>query len=259
MTDDKTDPVVEETKEEVVADEPSQPEPEKPEEQAPAEEVKEEEEAPSEESEPAEEPEEQPPSRREQLRIQKLLQKYGDPRQPTSQPSRRDALDYDTALDADPEVIRQLEADRQAEGISQYNEGLKRAEFLNWHTSLKIDAPNIEKKFPILDESSPEFHPAVANAINSWYTNMSGFDPETATVSNPNISYADFVEGFMELVQETAGEKNAQSVQNIAKQAASTGLRPDGSSAKRLNLNRPAEEMTDEELYASIGNLGKKP
>lgn len=217
------------------------------------------------EEEPEEQPEEapeQPPSRREQLRIQQLLQKYGDPRRQQAQqqtPSqRRDALDYEQALDADPETIKQLQEDRQREGQVQYNEGLKRAEFLDWRTSLKIDSPNVEKKYPILDKTSPEFHPAVADAVNRWYLNMSGFDPQQGSVNNPNISYADFVESYMELVQETAGQRNAQTVKNVARQAAATGLRPDGSSANRLNLNKDPSDMTIEELYASMGQKPPK-
>lgn len=198
------------------------------------------------------------PSRREQLRIQDLLKKYGPPKETPQAPLNRTGLNYQEALDADPEVIKQLEADRQATGQSQYNEGLKRAEYLNWNTTLKIDAPNVERKFPVLDPKSPEFHPAAADAINQWYLNMSGYDQATDTVNNPNIGYADFVEGFMELVQETAGQKNAQTVKNVAKQAASTGLRPDGSSAKRMDLTKDASQMTMEELYASIGQKYKK-
>lgn len=200
-----------------------------------------------------ESPEEAPaPSRRENLRIQQLLAKYGPPPERPA-PQRKDALNYQDALDADPEVYKQLEADRRAEGQAQYNEGLKTAEFIGWNTSLKIDAPAVEKKYPILDKNSPEFHPAVANAINTWYLNMSGYDPNTRTVSNPNVSYQDFAEGFMELVQETAGQKSAETAKNVAKQAATTGLRPDGSSAKRLNLNKAPQDMTLEELYAKVG------
>lgn len=202
-------------------------------------------------------PEEKPPSRREQLRIQQLLKKYGEPGERPQAPSqtRQDAIDY-TSLEADPEFIKELQADREATQQSAFSEGLKRAEFLDWKTSLKIDAPTIEKKHPILDPSSQEFHPAVADAVNNWYLNMSGFDPNSNTVANPNVSYADFVEGFMELVQETAGQKNAQTVKNITKQAATTGLRPDGSSANRMNLNKDPSEMSTEELYAV---LGQKP
>jgi len=194
------------------------------------------------------------PSRRETLRIQDLLKKYGPPQEtPTPHISRPTALNYSDALDADPDVIKQLEADRQATGQAQYNEGLKRAEYLNWNTTLKIDAPQVERQFTILDPKSPDFHPAVADSINKWYLDMSGYDANTGTVKNPNIGYGDFVESFMELVQETAGQKQVQSVKNIAKQAATTGLRPDGSSVKRMNLNQSPDKMSLEELYASIG------
>lgn len=213
-------------------------------------------------SEAVETPEEQPapPSRREQLRIQQLLAKYGPPpeRQQTVQPYRPEALDYNQTLDADPEVIQQLDADRQNFGQNQYNEGLRRAEFLDWRTSLKIDAPTIEQRYPILNPKSEDFHPAVADALNTMYLKMSGFDAKSQTVANNDISYADFVESNMELVEEIAGQKNVQSAKNIAKQAATTGLRPDGSSAKRLNLNQSEKDMSLEELYAAIGQTPPK-
>lgn len=203
------------------------------------------------------------PSRREQLRIQQLLKKYGTPRERAPEPSKPvEQLNYQETLDADPEVIAQLEQDRRSFAEQQYargqQESLKQVQALKWETSLKIDAPNVEKKFPVLDPQSSEFHPAVADAVNSWYLNMSGFDQQTGQVANPNISYADFVESFMELTQEVATQKNTQSVKNIAKQAASTGLRPDGSSAKRLNLNKSEKDMSLEELYAAIGQTPPK-
>ena len=250
--------------EESPPDEPQVEAPEAETTEAPAEE--ETTEAPAEEAEPEKEQEEvknedpAPPSRREQLRIQDLLRKYGQPKDqaPSQPPEPKNVLNYSQALDADPEVVQQLETDRSAYGQQQYNEGIKRAEYLDWKTSLKIDAPNVEKKYPVLDPSSAEFHPAVADAVNQWYLGMSGHNANSQTVNNPNIGYAEFVEGFMELVQETAGQKTAQSVKNIAKQTASTGLRPDGSSAKRMNLNQPPDKMSMEELYAAIGQKPPK-
>lgn len=215
--------------------------------------------------EPKEEtPEEKPedkPSRRETLRIQNLLAKYGNPDNRTTEPlqnKRADAIDYSQTLDADPEVIQRLEADRQATSQMRYNEGLNRAEFLNWQTSLKIDNPVVEKKYPILDKNSEEFHPAVANALNTLYLKISGYDPKTQSVANSSISYFDWVDANMELVEEIAGQKNTQSVKNIAKQAAATGLRPDGSSVKRLNLNQSEKTMNLDELYAAIGQTRPK-
>jgi hypothetical protein len=207
--------------------------------------------------EPGQKPEEGQPSRREALRIQNLLKKYGPPKE-NQAPSKPDALNYSEALDADEEVIKRLEADRNQVGESSYTEGLKRAEYLNWNTGLKIDAPKIESKYDILNPDKPEaFHPQVADTVNSFYLNMVGFDSETQTVANPNIGYAEFVEGFMELVQETAGERNAASVKNIAKQAANTAIRPDGSSAKPSVYKDPSE-MSIEELYAAIGQKPPK-
>jgi len=198
-----------------------------------------------------------PPSRRETLRINQLLKKYGHPEERPA-PSKSDDEDILDNIEAEPEVIERLRKDRDTTSSNQYNEGLKRAEYLSWETSLKIDAPNIEKKYPILDPKSDQFHPAVADALNTWYLRMSGHDPQSQTVSNRYIGYADFVESNMELVEEIAGQKNAQTVKNVTKQAAATGLRPDGSSAKRMNLNKAPSDMNLEELYASIGQKPPK-
>lgn len=243
--------------EEVVADEPQAEEQTEVvnEEQAEAPQEQPEEQEVVQEKSTEEAPEEKPPSRRETLRIQQLLKKYGPPPERPA-PQQKDVLDYSQELEADPEVIQRLEADRKAASQSSYNEGLEQAQAIEWRTSLKIDAPVIEKKYPVLDKESDQFHPAVADAINNWYLSMSGYDPDTGRVANPNVGYGDFVEGFMELVQETAGQKNAQTVKNITKQAAQTGLRPDGSSATRMNLNKSPQDMTNEELYAA---LGQKP
>ncbi|MCB1712575.1 MAG: hypothetical protein KDH96_08935 [Candidatus Riesia sp.] len=203
----------------------------------------------------SEQEEEKPPSRREQLRIQQLLKKYGDPQQGHAQqpPKSSSEMDYSKELNADEELIKQLEADRNATAQRSYEEGLKRADFIEWNTSLRIDAPIVAQKYPILDKNSTEFHPAIADAVNMWYLRMTGYDANSRTVKDPSISYADFVDSYMELVEETAAQKNLKTVKNVAKQAAATGLRPDGSSAKRLNLNQAPEKMSIEELYAAIG------
>jgi hypothetical protein len=255
MQDDESNTNV---NEEVVADEPQAPTQEIETSEAPqeTEEQPQEPEVP-EVPEPGVKPEEGQPSRREALRIQNLLKKYGTPKE-NQAPSKPEALNYQEALDADEDVIKRLEDDRTQVGQSQYNEGLKRAEYLNWNTSLKIDAPRIESKYEVLNPNSEKFHPAVADTVNSFYLNMVGFDQASQTVGNPNISYAEFVDGFMELVQETAGERNAESVKNVAKQAAATGIRPDGSSAVPVNPNKDPSQMSIEELYAAIGQKPPK-
>lgn len=228
------------------SEEPVVPEPEAPEEpETPAEEV-EEPEAPEEE-----EPEEPKVSRRESLRIQQVLAKVKEAQAPA--PRIPQGLDYSSALDADPEVIKQLEADRQAVVKEALAETQAQRRTDKWETLLNFDAPAIEEKYPQLDKNDSEkFHPALANAINTMYLSAVGYDAETKMVTNPGIRYRDYVDSVFELANEIAGEKIEVSTKNIKKQAARTGLRPDGSRGKRLNLNQSPNQMSDEELQAKI-------
>lgn len=240
--------------EEVVLADPTQtPEPEakeEPEVQAEPETPVEEPEAAPTDEEPEKAPEETPPSNRLLTRAQKLLEKYGPPEPRTSQP-RKDALDYSNALDADPEVIKQLEADRQRTQESSYNEGLKKAEAIEFKTNIRLDLPLVQEKMSKLD-------PRDAEALDKEYLYTVGFDPQTGYVQNPNIGYAEFIEARIEMAERMGQAMSAETAKNVAKQAAATGLRPDGSSAKRLNLNQAPENMTMEELYASIGQTPPK-
>jgi hypothetical protein len=203
--------------------------------------------------EPDVEEEPKPPSRREQLRIQQLLQKMQQPQeQPAAKPVP-DALDYRDALDADDETLSQLEQDRQASNQAFYQQGIQQAQAIEWRTMLHIDSPQVEAAHPQLNpKDEANFHPALANAVNDWYLQTSQFDNKTGMAHSPGVRYKDFVDGIFELAEEIAATKVQSSTKNIAKQAAKTGLRPDGSSAKRLNLNKAPEDMTDEELEAVI-------
>ncbi len=204
--------------------------------------------------EPAEDEPEQPVSRRENLRIQKLVQQLREKEEAVApEVPRGQGLDYGTALDADPEVVKQLEADRQAYGKELYLQGVQQANSIRFQTRLEVDAPRVEASHPQLDKDSAEFHPALADAVNSMYLSTVGYDPKTGSVQNPNIRYSDYVESIFELAGEIAGVQTTQAKKSIVKQVASTGLRPNGSSAKRLNLDKAPEEMTDDELKAVIG------
>jgi hypothetical protein len=208
-------------------------------------------------AEPEEQVEEQPQeeappvSRRENLRIQQLVQKM---QQPAPEPPRQTqaGLDYRTALNADDETYKTLEQDRQSFGETQYNQGVKQAETIQFHTRLEIDAPKVASKYEQLDKDSPNFNPAVAGAINEMYLATTGYDAAKNTVQNSTVRYADYVDAFMEMVEETAGQKVQKATKNIAKQAATTSVRPDGSRPKRMNLNQLPNEMSDEELDAAI-------
>lgn len=216
---------------------------------------------PSQEPEPESEPEEDPaveepkkPSKRESLRIQQLLAKMKEQPKETETPK---GLDYGTALEADPQVIAQLEADRKAVAEEAFRRGQDQSRSLQFHTRLEIDAPQVENKFPQLNKESDQFDPVIASALNQHYLQLVGYDPETDTVQNPNLRYRDFVEAQYELAEALATEKVQKSSKNIAKQAATTALRPDGSQAKRMNLNKAPQDMTDEELDAVLATLPK--
>ena len=261
--EDKNVPAVEETEDSVQeqTNEEQSSEAVEPQEetQEPTEQVEEQEPEAEPVEEPADEEPEPKPSRRESLRIQQLLEKMKQVPQPVQQPVQPNRLDYNEALDADPATIQQFEQDRRAVEQASYQQGLEQAKSIQFHTRLDIDGPRVEQKYPILNQESPEFNPAVADAVNSWFLQMAGYDPATDTVANPNVRYSDFVDSYMELVEKTAGQKVTQSSKQIAKQAAQTGIRPDGSAAKKLDLNKAPEDMTDEELQARINkDLGIK-
>lgn len=200
-----------------------------------------------------------PESRRENLRIRQLVAKLQEERAKPHVPQHQGGLDYRTELNADDEVLKRLEADRQAAAERSFKEGLAYADSVQFHTRLEIDTPKVMTKYPQFDQDSEHFNPVAADAINQWYLATVGYDAKTGMVKNPNVRYADFVEGIMELADEMAGHKVAESRRNITNQAANTGLRPDSNSTKRLNLNKDPGAMTDEELDAVLGSAGLLP
>lgn len=262
LTDEELDQRLAETEEE--AQEPEQTPEETPEETPEQQEEQQVEETP-ETPEGGEEPEEpqRPISRREQLRVNDLLNKYGKPSdKPLQKPRTQDkhpGMDYQNELEADPELVQKLEQDRQLVSDAAYQEGLNHAVVREWSRDLKFEAPVVSQEFPFLNPKDTEnFNPAAANAMNQKYLNMVGYDPGDPakgipeSVRHPDISYREFVESEMEFAEEIANQKIASTQKNIAQQAATTGLRPDGSAAKKLNLNKAPEQMSDEELDAVI-------
>ena len=241
--------------EEVVETEVQEVEPEAPTQEAePSETPEAEPEAEPEEEQVAPEPEEPEapqPSRRESMRIQQLIEKMKATEAPAA-PEAPAGLDYSQALDAAPEVISQLEADRKQYGEAQFNQGLEQLKSVQFHTRLEIDQPRVESKYPNLDPNSPNFDAIATDDLNTTYLFLSGYDAKTGRVANPNLRYSEFVDSQMALAERLASKKVADSAKNIAKQVATTGLRPDGSKAKAMNLNQSPDQMTDEELAAAI-------
>lgn len=207
--------------------------------------------------------EEKPPSRREQLRIQQVLErvKNGNSRPQGQEPPRSQrsgAIDYASELDAEPEVIARLEEDRKVAENARYQEGLRQAQAYEWRTLLQVDAPQVERDHPQLDKNNSEFHPAVANSLSTMYLQMSQFDDQTGLASNPGMRWSDFVESIWELADEIGKLQSQKAVTEVARQAANTGLRPNGESTK-LNLNKEPEQMSDAELDAFLAAKGMLP
>lgn len=217
--------------------------------------TEEEPEVPEEEEPEEEELEEKPPSRRETLRIQQVLAKLKEAQEnkPTVTPTAPEALDYEKALEADPETIKRLQEDRERTNQAMYQQGIAQANSIRFHTRLEIDAPRIEAKYPQLDKSDEaHFKPALANAINTMFLSTVGYDEKTDTVKDPNLRYSDYVDSIFELAGEIADDKTAKTTKNVTKQASQTGLRPSGSGTKKLDLNKLPGQMSDEELDAVI-------
>lgn len=237
---------VEETKEDVQEESPdeSQTEPSQVEEEPEESQATEQEEVVDEDPEPM--------SRRKAKRLEKLEGLVERLKGPQTAEHKSEGINYRELLDADDEVYDQLETKSKEFGTSQYNAGLEQAKSIQFHTRLEIDAPRVEAKYPQFDKESPDFNPHLANSVNEWYLATTGYNPKTDTVNNANVRYADFVEGIMEVADAMASSKNTKSAANIAKQAASTSLRPDGSRNKSFDLSKAPEDMSDEELSAAI-------
>lgn len=240
IVEDKEETPPEEPKEETPPQEPEQSEEEEPAPEEPIVEEEGEKEAP------------QPMSKRKAERLAKLenlVSKLKADETPTTVTPT--GMDYGTELNADEETIARLEADRKSAAQTSFNEGLERAKSIQFHTRWELDSPRIESKYPMFDVSSPEFKEETAKSIVNWYMSTVGYDPITDTVVNEKLRLYDFVEGIMELSDSMAGAKVETTKKNIAKQAAYTGIRPDGSAAK-MNLNKAPEDMTDDELKEAM-------
>lgn len=205
------------------------------------------------------EEEKRPPSRREQLRINQLLDRYGHPDDRKTDREQQ-GINYRDMIDADDEVIQKLERASKEFGTEQFNSGLQEANKVKWETRLEIDSPRVAEKYPQLDKDSDDFNPGVANSINQLYLSAVGYDKTTGNVREPNMRYADYVDAFFELVDEAASRKTETARKNVTRQASRTGIRPSGTTARTtLDLNKAPAAMTDKELDAAMQKMGLMP
>jgi len=195
--------------------------------------------------------------RLDQLKLDKVLERVRG-HEPKSRGSSEDGLDYEELFDADEATIKKLKEDRDSVADKNFQRGLDLAKNTRFFTQLDIDTPRVETKYSQLNKESDDFNPALTATINRMYLAHVGYDPGDAnkgvseSVVNPGIRYFEYVDGIFELASEMAGEKVTQSAKNISRQASNTGIRPDGSSAKGMDLSKAPQDMSDEELEAAI-------
>lgn len=174
-------------------------------------------------------------SPRQQKRVEQLKQSKLDSildrvTQGKTQISTYKPLDYKETIDADPQVIEQLSKDRSSaveDAVTQNQEYIKTE---LWKRDIKTDLSLVKDKLDRLD-------PSDARAIDKEYLLYSGYDPETGRVANPTIGYAEFVEAQIDRANKIASNLNVRTQQNVAKQAAQTGLRPTSGASKAIKIS----------------------
>lgn len=179
----------------------------------------------------------------EELKLNKILDRIQGIKSTPRQEHKSQPKDYREMIDAPDEVYETLNQDRESYGDQKYNEGLQVANAIEWKTNMRMDLPLVKEKLDNLD-------PADAEAIDREYLIFSGFDPNTGFINNPNIGYADFVEARIQQAERLASSMNLKSQKNIARQAAQTGVRPDGGAHKGLQISSPDDirSMTPEQF-----------
>ena len=222
----------------------------------------------SEAEEQEENEEEKPVSRRKQARLDKLeklferIQGGEAEEQAPTKPKKPEGINYKDDLDTDEETANRLNEDREKFGQEMYQQGLAQAQALKqqqdafeFNLMLKTEEPTVRDRYKFMNPDDERFNPEATEAIVKDYLHFVRFDQNTRTAANP-VSYLEFVEARMQMAQALAEDMVSETQKNVTKQAANTGLRPSGSSnSKKLDLNKAAADMSNEELDAMIESL----
>ena len=231
---------------------------ETPQEQEP--EVVEPEEEPQAQTQEEETPNEQQPqttSRRENKRIAELTKKLQEANQRQWQPNQQPQPQQQPQqiIQEGDYNLNEINGMAQQYGDQRYAEGIQQANNSNlFMTRLEIDAPKVETKYPFLNPRSDNFDPGIADWTTQMFYKTVGLKTKsdgTFSVDNPNIRYEEFVDGFMEAVETVATSKSADSKQNLIKQAAQTGVRPN-TVVKKGYTGEDPNKMTLEQLRAKV-------
>lgn len=187
-----------------------------------------------------------------EYKFNKILDRiYESKGQPSGEEDK--AINYRDVIEAPDEVYDVLERDREYVRNQTATESRKDMQAMEWRTNIKLDLPLIKDRLDKLD-------PSDAQAIDREYLLFSGFDPKTGRVERSDIGYADFVEARIEQAERLAANMNLRSTKNIAKQAAQTGVRPDGNTRTGIKIQNPGDiaNMSAEEFEKNRAAIYKQ-
>ena len=154
---------------------------------------------------------------------------------PNYQPIKYDTGEYDA---------QQLEQDRASYGNFQFAQGRQTAasdyQQEMFVDRLELDTERVVSKYDgVFDKSSDNYDPDLDTGLTNLYLQTVGFDPNTGTIQNTKLRFKDFVDTQMKLIDRAATSRNANSTQNLAKQASRTGTRPTSTRKSSIDLTDP--------------------
>lgn len=170
----------------------------------------------------------------QELGLTKILDRITQVKQPTNGQATTQGLNYRDVMDAPDEVIQQLENDRNnvvSQVEDRMSNQIRRSQF---EMNLKLDLPLVQDKLSKLD-------PNAAQALDRAYLQFVGFNPQTGVPAVDGVSYAEFIDAQLELANSIATNRVVNTQRNIAKQAAQTGVRPDGGVRQGFQINNPGD------------------
>lgn len=146
-------------------------------------------------------------------------------------------LEYKPDSEYDPSA---LEEDRKAaadyarsEGIRQgLHQGTSQVVKELWADRFDTDSERVSGKWDALNSDKTDtYNPKLEAQLVQRYIAFAGVEKDNSgrvTIQKPNIRFRDFVDAEMKNLEDYAAERNAASSKNLVKQAAQTGVRPNG-------------------------------
>lgn len=165
---------------------------------------------------------------------------------------------------------KDLEADRKAIADNKFAEGVQTGITAGteplvkemWADRLDLDSERVTTKYEELNPDSKVYNPKLEAHLVQQYIAFAGVEKDAngrVSIAKPNVRFRDFVEAEMRNLEDFATSRNAASQKDLVKQAANTGLRPNGQSRSTktspFDPNDPhsLENMSSEDYWKNGG------